>query len=184
MYYSKIRHYDTANGPGVRVSLFVSGCTNKCPGCFNPETWDFKYGKVFDRAAMNELLDAINKPYIHGISILGGEPLHPMNTEVVARIIYIIRQAKPDINIWVYTGYTLEEIEARINARGSYDDSLAFNSYEYGYILNNIDVLVDGRFVQEKKNLRLRFRGSENQRIIDIPYYIKTHEIKEPDMPT
>ena len=174
MNYATIKTYDTANGPGVRVSLFVSGCTHYCKDCFNSEAWDFNYGKPFTEETMEELLKAMDREWIEGITFLGGEPLNPRNITKVDEIIQRIRCSYPDKNIWVYSGYTLEELL----------ENKEFNGYPVNNILRNIDVLVDGRFVTEKKDLKLRFRGSSNQRIIDIQHYLKTHEIREPDMPT
>ena len=174
MNYATIKTYDTANGPGVRVSLFVSGCTHYCKDCFNSEAWDFNYGKPFTEETMEKLLKAIDREWIEGITFLGGEPMNPKNITKVDEIIQRIRCSYPDKNIWVYSGYTLEELL----------ENKEFNGYPVNNILRNIDVLVDGRFVTEKKDLKLRFRGSSNQRIIDIQHYLRTHEIREPDMPT
>ena len=174
MNYATIKTYDTANGPGVRVSLFVSGCTHYCKGCFNSEAWDFNYGKPFTEETMEELLKAIDREWIEGITFLGGEPMNPRNVEKVSEIIQRIRCSYPEKNIWVYSGYTLEELLENKELHG----------YPVNNILRNIDVLVDGRFVTEKKDLKLRFRGSSNQRIIDVQHYLRTHEIREPDMPT
>ena len=174
MNYATIKTYDTANGPGVRVSLFVSGCTHYCKDCFNSEAWDFNYGKPFTEETMEELLKAIDREWIEGITFLGGEPMNPRNVEKVSEIIQRIRCSYPEKNIWVYSGYTLEELLENKELHG----------YPVNNILRNIDVLVDGRFVIEKKDLKLRFRGSSNQRIIDIQHYLRTHEIREPDMPT
>ena len=173
MRYNKVRKMDISNGPGVRVSLFVSGCTHYCKDCFNSEAWDFNYGKPFTEDTMEELLKAIDREWIEGITFLGGEPMNPRNIEKVSEIIQRIRCSYPEKNIWVYSGYTLAELLGR----GQDMDSIRS-------VLRNIDVLVDGRFVTEKKDLKLRFRGSSNQRIIDIPHFFKTKEIQEPDMPT
>ena len=174
MNYATIKTYDTANGPGVRVSLFVSGCTHYCKDCFNSEAWDFNYGKPFTEDTMEELMKAMDREWIEGITFLGGEPLNPRNITKVDEIIQRIHCSYPDKNIWVYSGYTLEELI----------ENKEFHGYPIANILKNIDVLVDGRFVTEKKDLKLRFRGSSNQRIIDIQHYLKTGEIREPDMPT
>ena len=180
MNYATIKTYDTANGPGVRVSLFVSGCTHYCKDCFNSEAWDFNYGKPFTEDTMEELMKAIDREWIEGITFLGGEPLNPRNIAKVDEIIQRIRCSYPEKNIWVYSGYTLEELLERAQDNNpSIQDRDSIRS-----VLRNIDVLVDGRFVTEKKDLKLRFRGSSNQRIIDIPHFFKTKEIREPDMPT
>lgn len=174
MNYATIRTYDTANGPGVRVSLFVSGCTHYCKDCFNSEAWDFNYGKPFTEDTMEELMKAMDREWIEGITFLGGEPLNPKNINKVNDIIRIIRYTYPDKTIWVYTGYTLDELL----------NNEEFDECTVDSILKNIDVLVDGRFVDELKDLKLRFKGSSNQRIIDVPHYLETQEIKEPNMPT
>lgn len=180
MNYAIIKTYDTANGPGVRVSLFVSGCTHYCKDCFNSEAWDFNYGKPFTEETMEELLKAIDREWIEGITFLGGEPMNPRNVEKVSEIIQRIRCSYPEKNIWVYSGYTLAELLERAQDNNpSIQDRDSIRS-----VLRNIDVLVDGRFVTEKKDLKLRFRGSSNQRIIDVQHYLKTGEIREPDMPT
>lgn len=150
MYYCKINKYDIANGTGVRVSLFVSGCRNHCKGCFNPETWDFKYGKRFEGSAIREILDALKPDHIAGLSILGGDPFEPENIEAIEKLCVFVRSYYPDKTIWIYTGYRFEDHKDR-------------------YIMQLIDVLVDGRFVEALKDIRLTFRGSSNQRIIDVP---------------
>lgn len=159
MNYANLKKTDVANGPGIRVSLFVSGCTRGCAGCFNREAWDFQYGKRWDESAEGELLAALAPSYIRGLSVLGGEPFEPANCETVLEILRKVRAAFPDKDIWCYTGNDYErELLPRIE-RG---DTAA------GEMLTLIDVLVDGAFVEERKNLRLAFRGSENQRLIDV----------------
>ena len=159
MHVGEILRADSANGEGIRVSIFVSGCTNRCPGCFQPETWDFHYGKLYDEEIEKMLFDELSQPYYDGLTILGGEPFEPSNQFGIVEIIRRERRELPDKNIWIYTGFT-------------YDTDLAPGGRKYtevtDEILDNIDILVDGRFEQEKKNLRLNFRGSENQRIIDM----------------
>ena len=162
MNYATIKNMDIANGPGFRVSLFVSGCTHKCKGCFNPETWDFNYGNKFTEEVERDLLYYCKKPYIKGLSILGGEPLHPENVIDVSRIIYNFKCEFPEKDVWLYSGYTYEYILDYINK--SNNGKLAF---AYIYILNMVDVLVDGPFIEDLKDLNLRFRGSSNQRLID-----------------
>ena len=157
MNYADIRPIDVANGPGVRVSLFVSGCTHHCEGCFNPETWDFHYGKPFGPEQEEEILSALSRPYIHGLSLLGGEPMEPENQEAVLRLVRRVRERFPDKDIWCYSGYLFESL--RDSQVGEYSQEL----------LKELDVLVDGPFVLEKKDLSLRFRGSSNQRLIDVP---------------
>ncbi|MGN0106918.1 MAG: anaerobic ribonucleoside-triphosphate reductase activating protein [Hominilimicola sp.] len=162
MNYAAIKKTDIANGPGVRVSLFVSGCRRHCKNCFNSETWDFNYGNQFDKNAMSEITEALDKEYIEGFSILGGEPFEKENRKTVYTIIRTVKEKFPHKTIWCYSGFTFEELlEASRN------------------ILELIDVLVDGAFVEEKKNLRLKFRGSENQRIIDVKKSLETGKIVE-----
>lgn len=153
MHYGDIITNDTANGPGIRLSLFVSGCTNYCKGCFNEETWNFNYGKEFTKETMSYIIEELSKTQYDGLTILGGDPLHPKNREQVAEIISIVKQAYPLKNIWVYTGYLYKELKE--------------NKDPYlQYILSHINVLVDGPFIEELKDLTLDFRGSSNQRII------------------
>lgn len=149
MNYGAIKNLDIANGPGIRVSLFVSGCRNHCKGCFQPETWDFKYGKEFDDNAFYSLIEMLRSEHIAGLSILGGDPFEPENLVTVTNLCKMVKDIFPNKNIWVWTGYTYEDIK---------DND----------IFNYIDVLVDGRFEEEHKDLSLAFRGSSNQRIIDI----------------
>ena len=149
MYYGAIKNLDIANGPGVRVSLFVSGCRNHCKGCFQPETWDFEYGEEFTDDTINELLNLLDNHLVAGLSILGGDPLEPENRDVVGEICYIVRAFRPGKSIWLWTGYLWEDVK-------DWPD------------LKYVDVLVDGPFVQEQKNLCLAYRGSENQRVIDV----------------
>ena len=150
---------DCANGSGIRVSVFVSGCTNRCPGCFQPETWDFDYGKPYDEVMEQRIMDELKKPYYRGLTLLGGEPFEPSNQRELVKLIRRVRKELPAKDIWMYTGFT-------------YEDELALGGAKHtevtDEIFDSIDVLVDGRFVLAKKNLALRFRGSENQRIIDM----------------
>ena len=153
MNYATIKKTDVANGPGIRVSLFVSGCRHACSGCFNSEAWDFAYGKPFDDGTLDEILDALAPEYIGGFSVLGGEPFEPENSFAVLDVIRAVKDKYPSMNVWCYSGFTFEEL---INTDVAKD------------ILALIDVLVDGKFEEDKKNLRLSFRGSENQRLIDV----------------
>ena len=164
-----VKKRDIANGPGVRVSLFVSGCTHRCPGCFNEVAWDFNYGTPFDEGEERELLAALAPDYIQGLSLLGGEPFEPQNQRVLCRFLKKVRENYPQKNVWCYSGYTLEQLSGAepCRARCEVTDEM----------LACIDVLVDGRFVLEKKNIRLRFRGSENQRLIDMNKTRETGEI-------
>ena len=164
MYYGEIKKTDIANGIGVRVSLFVSGCTRHCKNCFNPETWNFTYGQEFTEQTQQEILKALAPNYINGLSILGGEPFEPQNQPVLAAFAERVKQQYPNKTIWCYTGYVLEEhLLAVGRVRGEYTDRL----------LSNIDVLVDGPFIEEKKDITLRFRGSSNQRLLDLQQTLK-----------
>ena len=166
MHYADIKKVDIANGPGVRVSLFVSGCTRRCEECFNPETWSFEFGFPFGEAEIERLLSLLDKDHIRGLSLLGGEPFEPANQGTVLELVERVRDTLPDKTIWCYTGYPYEELAAgRI---GEHSRAL----------LERLDVLVDGPFVQEKKNIDLRFRGSTNQRIIDVPASLQAGEVR------
>ena len=159
MRYGRINKTDIANGPGVRVSLFVSGCRNRCKGCFNPETWDFNYGETFTEDAFREIYEAMSPDHIAGLTILGGDPMEPENIEMITLISKNIKDWFPDKTIWIYTGYKYEDLK-----------DLAIMRY--------IDVLVDGQFIESKKDISLQFKGSSNQRIIDIPATRKSGDIK------
>ncbi len=156
MNYATIKNCDIANGPGVRVSLFVSGCTHRCPGCFNEAAWDFDYGEPFTEQTIQSILDMLRPSYIRGLTLLGGEPFEPQNQGAMVELLRRIRQDLPEKTIWAFSGYVFEK------------DMLAGRIGDVSEYLSLLDVLVDGPFVQEKKNLSLRFRGSENQRIIDM----------------
>jgi len=167
--YAEIKNYDIANGLGVRVSLFVSGCTHHCKGCFNPMTWDFSYGKAFTEAVQDELLEMLSPSYIDGLTLLGGEPMEPDNQRALLPFVKKVRAQYPDKNIWCYTGYKLdEELLKPSRARCEVTDEL----------LSLIDVLVDGEFIEEQKNISLSFRGSENQRLIDLPQTLSAGRIQ------
>lgn len=150
MNYGTIKHLDIANGPGCRVSLFVSGCRNHCKGCFQPETWDFDYGQEFTSETLQELLRLLSDEHVVGLSILGGDPFEPENRNCVLDICRTVRERFPDKTIWVWTGYMWEDL---------FDLS----------VMKYIDVLVDGPFIAEERDLSLFYRGSYNQRVIDIP---------------
>lgn len=156
MNYTLIRSIDIANGEGIGTALFVSGCPFHCEGCFNPETWDYGYGKEFTQKTLISLIEATDKPYINRISILGGEPLAPVNLATVSLIIESLKKRFTEKRIWIYSGYTYE--------------SLNKNQLR---VISKADILVDGQFIKEKKDLNLKFRGSSNQRIIDIQQTIK-----------
>ena len=167
MHYASIRKLDIANGDGVRVSLFVSGCRNRCKNCFQPETWDFEYGQIFDDGAEAQLLEALGPSYVDGLTLLGGEPFEPENQRVLARFLSRMRKSLPQKNVWCYTGYTLEQILDAAHPHCECTEEM----------LSNIDVLVDGRFVEELKDISLKFRGSSNQRIIDLPRTLESGKI-------
>lgn len=149
MNYCGIKKVDIANGTGIRVSLFVSGCRNHCPGCFQPETWDFDYGEPFTEKTEEELITALRPPWIRGLSILGGDPMEPENQKELLPFIRRVKETYPGKDIWLYTGYRLEQV---------WDSPL----------LSYVDVVVDGPFVEKEKDAGLAFRGSRNQRIIDL----------------
>ena len=159
MYYASIKNCDIANGPGVRVSLFVSGCTHHCPGCFNEVAWDFHYGEPFTQQTIDTILQMLSPAYIRGLTLLGGEPFEPENQEPVVELLRQMKAKYPEKTIWAFSGYTYEQITS-----GKLGDWAVTKEY-----LSYLDVLVDGPFIEAKKNLSLRFRGSENQRQIDIP---------------
>ncbi len=160
MYYGNIKKFSIENGPGVRVSLFVSGCRNHCEHCFSPQTWSFSYGKPFTGETEQEILAALSPSHIAGLTVLGGEPFEPENQRDLLPFLRRVREEMPEKTIWMYTGFLLDT-ELLGDSRG--------HTSETEEILRLIDVLVDGRFEEDKKNLRIRFRGSENQRIIDVP---------------
>ena len=159
MNYCNVKNCDIANGVGVRVSLFVSGCRNRCKNCFQPETWDFNYGKPFDEQTEEKLMKMLAPSYINGLTVLGGEPMEPENQRALLPFLKKVKAAYLQKTIWLYTGFTLEELRS--------PDCRAHTEYTEE-ILKLLTVLVDGRFVEEKKNISLRFRGSENQRLIDV----------------
>ena len=158
MNYGEIKKCDIANGEGVRVSLFVSGCTHHCRGCFNPETWDFNYGRLFDDKAEEEIFSALSANYISGLSLLGGEPFEPENQRALLPFLRKVKAVFPTKNIWCYTGYLFEELLGGSKAHCECTKEM----------LLLIDILVDGEFHLEKKDISLAYRGSSNQRIIDV----------------
>ena len=157
MKYADIHFPDVANGPGIRVSLFVSGCTHGCPECFNQEAWDFNYGRDFTEDTIQEILQMCEDP-ADGLTLLGGEPLHPKNQQAVYALAKAYKAHFPHKTLWCFTGYTLEEVL-----------DTGFGTPVKMDLLKLIDVLVDGRFQKELKDIRLKFRGSANQRLIDLP---------------
>lgn len=164
MNYATIKKTDVANGPGVRVSLFVSGCTNHCKGCFNSEAWDFHYGQAYTEETEKEILQALAPDYIRGLSLLGGEPMEPENRGAVLSLVKKVREQYPQKTIWCYTGYHFDRDLLRWMEEG---DPVITE------LLPLLDVIVDGEFIEERKNLRLAFRGSENQRILDVQLSLK-----------
>lgn len=168
MNYAVIKKTDVANGPGVRVSLFVSGCTHGCKGCFNSEAWDFGYGRPFTEETERQILEALEPEYIRGFSVLGGEPMEPSNRETVLELLEKVHECFPEKTIWCYTGYDYEKDLLRWEAEEQAQKGACGGEGVISGLLRLIDVLVDGEFVEERKNLRLAFRGSENQRLIDV----------------
>ncbi len=169
MNFATIKKYDVANGPGVRVSLFVSGCTHRCKGCFNAEAWDFDYGQPYTAKTEEEILSALNHSYIAGLSLLGGEPFDPRNQETVCGLLKKVRARFPQKDVWCYTGYTLD--------KDLKEGGAAYTPFTKD-MLECIDVIVDGEFVEALKDIKLRFRGSSNQRIIDLKRTRGSGEIK------
>lgn len=167
MYYGNIKKNDIANGIGVRISLFVSGCLNKCENCFQPETWDFEYGRIFDENAEEKIIELLRPSYVDGLTVLGGEPFEPPNQNALLPFLKRIRALFPDKTIWMFTGFTLEQLRDK-NCRAHCGCT--------SEVLGLADVLVDGAFEEKLKDLSLQFRGSSNQRIIDLN---KTREAGE-----
>ncbi len=167
MNYATIKNCDIANGPGVRISLFVSGCTHHCKGCFNEVAWDFDYGEPFTQQTIRTILDMMKPGYIKGLTLLGGEPFEPQNQGPIVELLRQVKKAYPQKSIWAFSGYLYEKITS--HTLGDWAVTQEFLSY--------LDVLVDGPFVEEKKNLALRFRGSENQRLIDMPATLASGKI-------
>ena len=160
MNYAEIKHFDIANGPGVRVSVFVSGCTHHCKGCFNSVAWDFNYGKIFDDSIKEKVLNECSFDYIKGLSLLGGEPFEPENQPALLDLLREFKERYPQKDVWCYSGYTYEQLTGVIKSRSSTPEALEMLSY--------IDVLVDGKFNMDLYSIRLKFRGSSNQRLIDL----------------
>lgn len=168
MNYSTIKKHDIANGIGVRVSIFVTGCTHKCEGCFNSEIWDFASGNPFDESAINEILESLAPNYIRGLSLLGGEPFEPANQEGLLPLLKAVKTKYPEKDIWAYSGYLFD----KDMLEGKFKDNPTTKQ-----ILGLIDILVDGKFIMAKKDLNLHFRGSSNQRIIDVQKSLNSGEI-------
>ncbi|MBQ8208853.1 MAG: anaerobic ribonucleoside-triphosphate reductase activating protein [Clostridia bacterium] len=164
MNYGEIKNCDIANGAGVRVSLFVSGCRNHCEHCFQPQTWDFGYGQPFTLETEEKILRMLEPSYITGLTLLGGEPFEPENQSVLCAFVEKVRERQPGKTVWAYTGFTLEELR---------DPGCRANCGSTEKLLSMIDVLVDGRFIEAQKDISLRFRGSSNQRLINLPETLK-----------
>lgn len=168
MNYAEIKNCDIANGPGVRVSLFVSGCTHHCKGCFNEIAWDFQYGEPFTQQTIDRILNMLAPEYIRGLTLLGGEPFEPENQGPVVALLRQIKAKFPEKSIWAFSGYLFDK-DIMAGRLGPWEITREFLSY--------LDVLVDGPFVEAKKDLTLRFRGSSNQRLIDVPKSLEQGEI-------
>ena len=169
MNYAKIKYCDIANGPGVRTSLFVSGCTHHCKNCFNPETWDFKYGEDFTPQVEDELIKSCDPSYITGLTLLGGEPMEPSNQRTLLPFLKRFKKAHPDKTVWCYTGFTYEELAGKVENRCRCEIT--------DELFSIIDVLVDGEYVDDLHDVALRFRGSSNQRIIDMKKTVETEAV-------
>lgn len=168
MNYATIKNCDIANGPGVRISLFVSGCTHRCPGCFNEEAWDFGYGEPFTQETIDLILKMLEPNHVKGLTLLGGEPFEPQNQPEILKLLRQVKEKYPDKSIWAFSGYLFDE------------DILSYRLCDAEItkqILGYLDVLVDGPFVAAKRDLNLRFRGSSNQRLIDVPASLNNGEI-------
>lgn len=167
MNYASIKPVDVANGTGVRVSLFVSGCTHRCKGCFNSEAWDFDYGDLYTDETQKYILSCLDKTYIRGLSLLGGEPFDPHNQDTLIKLLKEVKEKLPQKDIWCYTGYDFDK-----DLKGKFAEQNKSTSE----LLSMIDILVDGEFVLALKNPSLKFRGSSNQRIIDVQASLKSGE--------
>ena len=160
MNYANIKDFDIANGPGVRVSLFVSGCSHRCPGCFNEEAWDYDYGQPFTQETIEQIIQMLKPAYVKGLTLLGGEPFEPQNQGAIVELLRRVKAEYPQKSIWAFSGYLFDKdiLSGRL---GDWEITKEYLSY--------LDVLVDGPFIEDKKDLMLRFRGSSNQRLIDVP---------------
>lgn len=168
MHYGNIKNYDIADGEGVRVTLFCSGCTNRCEGCFQPETWDFCYGKEYTKETEDQLIQMLTNPNIQGLTLLGGDPFEPSNQRTLITLLRRIKQELPTKDVWAYTGFVYEQdlLEGQRKHTEVTDEMLSY-----------IDVLVDGPFVIDQKDISLYFRGSTNQRVIDMPKTLKSGNV-------
>ena len=167
MYYSEIKYFDIANGVGVRTTLFVSGCRNHCKGCFQPDTWDFQNGKPFTKETEDEIISSMDSEYIAGLTLLGGDPFEEENQDGLIGFMRRFKSQCPGKDVWAFTGYLIEDLLKGGRKHTEVTDEL----------LSYVDILVDGPFVLEKKNIRLKFRGSENQRLIDMNAFRQTGQI-------
>ena len=170
MNYAIIKWTDIANGEGVRISLFVSGCTHRCKNCFNSVAWDFSYGELFDENVQEQIIEGLKSDYVAGLSLLGGEPLEPQNQEALYPFIKRVREKFPNKTIWCYTGFVLDE------RTGSLTNATKNTLYTQR-LISLFDVLVDGPFVEELKDIRLKFRGSSNQRVIDVKKTLASNQV-------
>lgn len=168
MNYSAIKYYDIANGTGVRTTLFVSGCRNHCEGCFQPETWDFCHGDPFDGEVQEKILESLKPEYIKGLTLLGGDPFEPENQEALVPFLKKVKERFPEKNIWAYTGYVLDKDLVEGGKCYTKDTE---------EMLRQIDVLVDGPFLMAQKDITLKFKGSANQRVIDVKYFLEQGNI-------
>ncbi len=168
MNYATIKNCDIANGPGVRVSLFVSGCTHRCKGCFNAVAWDFDYGEPFTRETIDLILHMLAPDYVQGLTLLGGEPFEPQNQPAIVDLLRQVKKTYPQKSVWAFSGYLFDK-DILTGRLGPWEITKEYIGY--------LDVLVDGPFIEAKKDLSLRFRGSSNQRIIDVPATLKTGQI-------
>ncbi|MEE1399406.1 MAG: anaerobic ribonucleoside-triphosphate reductase activating protein [Bulleidia sp.] len=168
MHYGNIKNYDIADGEGVRVTLFCSGCTNRCEGCFQPETWDFCYGKEYTKETEDQLIQMLTNPNIQGLTLLGGDPFEPSNQRTLITLLRRVKQELPTKDVWAYTGFVYEQdlLEGQRKHTEVTDEMLSY-----------IDVLVDGPFVIDQKDISLYFRGSTNQRVIDMPKTLKSGNV-------
>lgn len=168
MNYMEIKKYDIANGPGVRVSLFVSGCTHHCKGCFNSEAWDFNAGRPFTDSTIEEIVEAVKPDYIKGFTLLGGEPFEPANQKALIPLLQRLKEERPSLSIWAFSGYLFDKQIMDVMTK----------KYEWtSEFVNYLDVIVDGEFHEDEKDLSIIFRGSRNQRIIDVKKSLASGEV-------
>ena len=171
MYYCNIKYNDVADGPGCRTTLFVSGCTHHCEGCFQPETWDFTYGEPYTDKVEQEILDSLKPVYVSGLTLLGGEPFEPEHQRALLSLLRRIREEYPKKNIWAFSGYLYEELTGQIEGTGRARCEVTDE------ILSLIDVLVDGKFILSQRDTTLKFKGSPNQNIIDVQKSLAEHKL-------